>query len=113
MKNNNDNSNTCAWLAYLLIGIIWYFVDEDMKRHNFTKFHVKQALVLLIFSIIWAIVLGILRAILFFGIPFLWSIFLILSYVPLIFAIIGIVNALNNKEKDLPIIGSYAHKMTF
>ena len=116
MKNETDNSKTCAWLAYLLIGIIWYFADDKMKKDNYVKFHVKQALVLLIFGILWAIVLGILRSILFFGVFgfwALWPIFLVLSYVPLVFCILGIINALNSKEKNLPIIGSYANKLTF
>jgi uncharacterized membrane protein len=113
MNNDSDNSKTCAWLAYLLVGIIWFYSDDRMKKNNFVKFHVKQALVLLIFSIIWAVVLGILRAILFFGIPGLWSLFLILSYVPLILCIVGIVNVLNTKEKNLPIIGGYAQKLSF
>jgi len=113
MKNDSGNSQMCAWLAYILIGIIWYFADEKMRKESYAKFHVKQAIVLLIFSIAWGIVIGILGSILFFSMPLLWPIYIILSYVPLIFCIIGIVNALNMKERQLPIIGSYARNLTF
>jgi uncharacterized membrane protein len=113
MKNDSDNSKTCAWLAYLLIGIIWYYADENMRKDNYVKFHVKQALVLLIFSIAWSILLGILGSILFIGFIGLWPIFMILSYVPLVFCILGIINAVNTKEKSLPVIGGFAKNLTF
>lgn len=107
------NSKVCAILAYLLIGIIWYFVDEKMKKDSFAKFHVKQGIVLLIFAIAWSIALSILSAILMFGIAILWPLIMLLYYVPLVFTIIGIVNAVGNKEKELPIIGQYAKKLKF
>ena len=53
----------CAILAYILIGIIWFFVDDKMKKNKFVKFHVKQALVLLVVSIILSIIGAILTSI--------------------------------------------------
>jgi len=102
----------------LLIGIIWYFVDEKMKQNSFVKFHVKQGLVLLIGSIIYSVVLGIVFSVLFvpmmFGLMFgLFAILRLLYYVPWIFIIIGIINVVNGNEKELPIIGKYASKFTF
>lgn len=110
-SKNNDNSKLCAALSYLLIGIIWYFVDEKMKRNNFVKFHVKQGLLLLIIAIIYSVIVGILTFPLHF-IPVLGTIIIwMLNIVGLIFlvlAILGIINALNNEEKALPIIGEKA-----
>ena len=107
---SKKHNNVCAILAYLLVGIIWYFVDEKMKKDKFVKFHVKQGIVLMIAWIGWSILLGILFSItLFLALPLIS----ILSYVPWVFVVIGIVNALNNKEKQLPLIGKYAKKLTF
>lgn len=108
-----SEGKAAAVLSYLLIGIIWYFADEKMKKNSFVKFHVKQGLVLLIFSIIWSIAMGFLGGIFMFGMFYLWNILHLLSYVPLIFGIIGIINALNGKEKELLLIGRFAQKLTF
>ncbi|HLD97109.1 MAG TPA: hypothetical protein VI934_02085 [Candidatus Nanoarchaeia archaeon] len=119
MKDGSGNGQVCAILSYFFIGIVWFFVDEKMKKDSLAKFHVKQAIILLIFSVIWSILLQFLSVFVVFLARFL-SVFLfflsipvLLSYVPLVFAIIGILNALNKKEKELPVIGSYAKKLPF
>ena len=109
MKTDSGNSQLCALLSYLLVGIIWYFADDNMKKDSFVKFHVKQAIILFIFSIAWSVLLRILVVLVFY----LGPIFFVLNYVPLILTIIGIIYALNKQEKDLPVIGSYAKKLTF
>ena len=107
---SKKNTNLCAILAYLLVGIIWYFVDDKMKKDKFVKFHVKQAIVLMIAWVLWSVAMGILLTMtLFMALPLIT----ILSYVPWVFAVMGIINALNNKEKKLPLIGKYAKKLTF
>jgi uncharacterized membrane protein len=103
--NDKGNEKACAILSYLLIGIIWFFADDKMKKSGFVKYHVKQGLVLLILDvIIWAIggipILGWIIA------PILWIGFVILL-------IIGIINAANGDEKELPIIGKFAKNFTF
>jgi len=111
----NDNSQLCAILSYLLIGIIWYLVDDKMKKSDFAKFHVKQSIILIIFAIIWSIILTILAGFTSFLMPIFYIslIYRLLNLVPLVFVIIGIINALNNKKQELPIIGEYAKKLTF
>jgi uncharacterized membrane protein len=104
---NEDNGKLCAILAYLLIGIIWYFADDKMKNKELAKFHVKQSLVLLIISISLQIVGTILPVIGWFIILPLASLF------TLIWAIIGIVYAASGEIKELPIIGGYAKKFNF
>jgi uncharacterized membrane protein len=115
-----ETGKVCAALSYILIGIIWYFADENMKKNGFAKFHAKQGLVLLIAAIAYDIVLGIIVGALLFPLLFsgmggwgLFSILRLLYYVPLIFIIIGIINALNGNEKELPIIGGFASKLNF
>lgn len=111
-KSEPKYEQLCAILSYLLIGIIWYFVDKPMQKNGFVKFHVKQAIILFIFGIIWSIGVNIIFGLIFFGI-FLWPFIQLLSLVPLVFTIIGILNALNKNEKELPIIGKYAEKLDF
>ncbi len=117
-KSNYGNRVAVSILAYLLIGIIWYFVDEDAKKDSITRFHVKQGLVLLIFSIIYSIVVSIIVTILatiFIFIPgvglALIMVFNLLYLIPLILMIIGIVNAAGEKETELPIIGKFGNKL--
>ena len=33
-SGSQDNAKVAAILAYLLIGIIWYFADEKIKKKN-------------------------------------------------------------------------------
>ncbi len=101
-----DNGKLAAILAYLLVGIIWFFADEKLKKNEFAKFHVKQALVLLIVSVCGSIILGF--------IPILgWIVLPFFSIASFAFCVIGIINAAQNEKKELPFIGTYAKKLKF
>lgn len=118
MATQVNHEKTAAALSYILVGIIWYFVDEHMKRSTFVKFHVKQALVLIGAGILWNVALSIIFTIvlapfLFGGLFGIWFLFRLLYYIPAIFAVLGIINALNNRTRELPIIGGFAAKLTF
>ena len=122
MAKDVEDGKACAILSYLLVGIIWYFADDKMRKNNFAKFHAKQALVLLIVSIILSIIVSILSAIftpLFFlggGYGLIWIISLIWGIVGLIefvLWLIGILAAVSGKEKILPIIGQFGNKLSF
>lgn len=108
----NKGMAVLAYLSWLVL--IPIFVAKDSK---FARFHVNQGLVLAIAEIIWwaiqGVVLGILKSvfILAFGYSF-WGVYsliaTLLSLVNLLFlamAIIGIINVVNGKAKELPIIG--------
>ena len=56
-SNSGSSAKTCAVLAYLAIGVIWHFLDENMRKDSFAKFHVKQALGLIIADIVLMVVL--------------------------------------------------------
>tara|TARA_Y100000310_G_C20683267_1_gene817386 strand:- start:2183 stop:2548 length:366 start_codon:yes stop_codon:yes gene_type:complete len=115
MSKKSDEGRIVAVLSYILIGIIWYFVDDKIRGKNaFAKFHVQQALVLLIFSIAISILNGILSAIFGFIAVFtlgigsaLLIIPLLISFIPLIFWLFGVVYALQGSKKELPWIGRY------
>lgn len=105
-KKEVEEGKTCAILTYFVVGIIWYFADEKMRKNSFAKFHTQQSLVLWIVSIVGSLILGIIPVV---G----WIIWPIFEVVILIFGIIGIINALNGNMKHLPIIGKYGDRFTF
>lgn len=101
-----DNGKACAILSYLLVGIIWYFADDKMRKNNFAKFHAKQGLNMLIIGVILSVVLNILM----FALSFLWFVVQIIWLAWLVLWIIGIVNAATGKLKPVPVIGGFADK---
>lgn len=92
-------------LAYVgPLVIVSYIVAKDDAS---VKFHIKQGLVLLVGMVaLW------LAASVFpwFGLWILWGIGRLAVF---ILAIIGIVNAANDKQKELPLVGQYAKYFAF
>lgn len=110
-QQETEDGKVCAILAYFFpIGLIWYLVDENMKKNKFAQFHVYQSLVLAITSIILSIAAIIVTAISF---GFLFFLAWIVNIAMLVLFIIGLVHAAQGEEKELPIIGRYAKKFTF
>jgi len=97
------DSKVQSILSYL--GILWlvaYFVGKDY-RDQFSRFHLKQGLGLIVTSIIFSIAIGIIVSI----IPSLALVGNIVGLLFLVLMIIGIINAANNKMAVLPVIGNY------
>ena len=109
-----EEGKVCAILAYLffVVGLLWYFLDENMKKNKFAAFHVKQAITLMLASTALGFGIGILAVILtitIIGILFIIPLML-LVFVPSIWTIIGVVYSLQGKMKPLPLIGEYGEK---
>ncbi len=104
--NPEDSAKMAAILSYLLIGIIWFFADASIKKNEFAKFHVKQAMVLLIISIVGSFILGLIPILGWIVLPF----FYIATFA---FGVLGIINAAQNQKKELPFIGSYSKMLKF
>jgi len=115
-KGGSDNGTACAILSYFLVGIIWFFADENMRKNSFAKFHVKQALVLLIVDVIAWVAVSILWTI-FAWMPVFWILGSLISTLVwlaiLVLLIIGIIYSATGKEKALPVIGGFADKFSF
>ncbi|HIH11744.1 TPA: hypothetical protein HA241_06140 [Candidatus Woesearchaeota archaeon] len=117
-QNEIEQGKAAAVLSYLLVGIIWFFADEKMRKNRFVAFHVKQALVLLVISVAVSIVFAILGSILglFFlmmgGFFFIFWIGRIINLLVFALALWGIISAAQGKEQELPVIGSFAKKFT-
>lgn len=97
-----------ALLSY--IGILFIIPLLAAKDSKFAKFHVNQGIVLFIAELVCSIAVWIVSAILRF-IPvvrtFLPAVLITLvSLAALAFMIIGILNAVNGRAKELPLIGS-------
>lgn len=107
MAENVDNGKTCAILSYFLVGIIWYFADENMKKNSFAKYHAIQGLNMLIIGIVLSVVIQILVMVT-FGLFAYISLLIWLAW--LVLWILGIINAVNGKENPVPVIGQFAEK---
>jgi uncharacterized membrane protein len=92
-----EQNRLMAILSYIgPLVIISYLVAKD---EPFTKFHIKQGLVLLVANI----ALWVLASVAY---PF-WPLFRLCNLALFILAIIGIVNAAQGKEKELPLVGQW------
>ncbi|KKT78703.1 MAG: hypothetical protein UW75_C0040G0005 [Parcubacteria group bacterium GW2011_GWF2_44_8] len=98
-KGKNTNM---AMLAYVFFPVP--LLTED-KNDPFVKFHLKQAIVLVLAAVAVSVVGSIIPFIGWFLIAPLGSVAILVLWV------IGIINALNGEEKELPVIGSYAQKI--
>ena len=94
-------------LAYL--GILCLVPIFAAKDSPFAKYHANQGLVLFLLEVtLWiaiAIIDGVLWAVLPSGLGFLVSILSLVHLVPLVFLVIGIINAAQGKCVPLPVIG--------
>jgi uncharacterized membrane protein len=114
-KSDVEQNKVMAVLAYF--GILALVPILAAKESPFARYHSNQGLLLCIAMIGWIIVdsvlTAILRAILWRGLG-LWSFYslcgTVLNLVYIVFtvlAVIGILNALNGRAKELPFIGKY------
>lgn len=81
------DKKTTGWVAYLTwIGLIIAFAAGDKEG---AKFHLNQALVIFLFSLLSVIPC----------IGWIWGIFMLVCWV------MGLVAAINEEEKEVPLIG--------
>lgn len=95
-KDDIEKNKVMAGLAY----IIFFLPLLACPDSKFGKFHANQGLLLLIVGFVGGIILSV--------IPIIgWLLLPVFSIVVLIFGVIGLVNGLSGKAKELPIIGKY------
>lgn len=89
------------------------------EKDGFVKFHVKQGLVLLICEvIIWVIFNLILGSLTWSWYNWgTWGMISMIQNVAYLFigilSVVGILNVVNGRQKELPIVGKFAEKITF
>ena len=102
-QHNPQHKTLMGVLAYLGILIIIPFLMA--KDDPFVKFHIKQGLLLVIVEVaIWIIGSTMWQ---------LWTILSLINLAAIVFSIIGIVNVIQGKQKELPLIGSLSKNFTF
>jgi uncharacterized membrane protein len=103
----NDEGKLWAFLAYLLSIIGFILVMVLQKKNKFAMFHAKQSLVLFIAWIVISVVGAIIPVVGWALILPLGSVFVVVLWV------MGMINALTGKQKELWFIGKYADKLDF
>lgn len=93
----SEGKNT-ATIAYItLIGLIIAFVQNNEKKNAFAYLHIRQSVGLCVTGL----ALGIIGMIPILG----WIVYIIGVFVLLYMWIIGLMNAINGKEKVVPFLG--------
>jgi uncharacterized membrane protein len=96
MAKKDDQAKTVAIISYItLIGWVIAFIISQGKKTDFGSFHLRQALLLAIAGVVfmWIPVIG-------------W----LLNIVVLVFAIMGLVYAIQDQKKEVPVVGSLAQQ---
>jgi len=95
---NIDNDKIWAVVSYIFFPIPLIFAKH---KSNFLKYHINQSIILFVVSTIGQIVSGALHSPIFWLPKFIFGAFMIALFV------IGVINAVNKKEKPLPTIGKW------
>jgi uncharacterized membrane protein len=99
------NNKTLAIISYItIIGwLIAYFSYKDSSnKSSFTKYHLKQSLGLGIMGLAFGVIINIIALI----VPSLVTILSLASLLILVLWVLGIINASNDVEKPLPVVGN-------
>lgn len=106
-----------AFIAYLLPVIGWIYVGVFESKNRFARFHMRQSVGLFLFLILitvaWGIVTWLLSwipyafifGVALFSLPVVGYIFGVIAW------IVGMVNALRNREAQLPMIGGVSSRL--
>ena len=98
------NNKTLAIVSYItIIGwLIAYFSYKDsITKNDLTKYHLKQSLGLGVVGIIFSIITNVIA----YNIPSIAMILSLSSLAIFVLWIFGIMNAANEQEKPVPLIG--------
>ena len=107
-KADIEQNKVMAVLAYL--GPLVLVPIFAAKNSKFARYHSNQGLALLIAAVIYSIAYSLISVIVYaisWRLGFIVTIVGLLSIAFTVLAIIGIVNAINGRAKELPLIGKY------
>lgn len=109
MAKNDGQSKLCAFLAYFIIGIVWFFVDKNLRKDKFVALHVSNAISVWIV----AIVVNVINMVLF------WTVIIpiILGFALMILGLIWLIQMLiyviNGESKYLLFLEPLAKNFKF
>lgn len=99
-----------VFALFSYIGFLFIVPLLGVPNSKFARFHANQGLILFIFNVVFNIILSIISAV-FKAIPFLGWVSVIIDIFKYILSaslmIIGIVNTVEGKAKELPVIGKF------
>ena len=98
------NNKTLAMVSYVtIIGwlIAFFSYKQQNEKNTFVNYHLEQSFGVFIFSVILSVCAGIIMMI----IPALSMIISLISLLPLVFMILGVINASHETMKPIPLIG--------
>jgi uncharacterized membrane protein len=110
VNHENLNEDFSRYRSFAILGYILPFLfflpllDEKTKNVPYVRFHANQQLILLIVAFGVYVIHNVLYITIMFSYLMLAQ---LLNLGLLIFAVIGIYNAYNNKMKELPFIGQF------
>ena len=103
----NHKEKACSVLSYLFVGIIWFFVDKEMRNSAFVRFHAGQGIVFLLTGLL----VGVINAIL-IVIPIIGELIVkLISLIVVLLLVQGVWNVLTESKKELFVIGKFAQKL--
>ncbi len=98
VNTSTSEGKTTAIIAYItLIGLIIAFVMNSEKKNKFAQYHIRQSLGLALSGL----VLGAIGLIPILG----WIINILGFFVMVYMWVMGLMNAINEKQKPVPILG--------
>ncbi len=99
-NQHTQEGKSTAIIAYItLIGLIVAFVQNAEKKNTFATYHIRQSLGLMCTGLALFVV-GL--------IPFLgWILSILGTFAMIALWIMGLLNAVNGKERPIPMLGSY------
>jgi len=113
-KESPKMSENKLWGILSYISILCLIPLFTKKDNDFVYFHAKQGLVLFIAEIIWYVITSIVSALFLKNIVALsiWGVIATLVNLGLvILAFLGIINVVQDKKKELPLIGKFSEKI--
>lgn len=116
MSKETESGKWCLVLLWLTgwIGLIWFLVDEKMRKNNFVKFHFKQWLVVVILSVLISVVYTPIYGVLSVITLGIFALIGWVVYVPFIVWVIqGLIFAFKGEEKELWLVGKWGKKFKF
>ncbi len=99
-QQTKEEGKTMAIISYItIIGLLIAFIMNNDKKNEFAKFHIGQSVRIAILGVANYVISMFLPA----GLSIISS---IIALGILVFIILGIINAINLKDKPLPVIGT-------
>jgi uncharacterized membrane protein len=108
--SNENNGKTVAILSYITIfgWLVAYFAMHKDKKTTLGSYHLKQSLLLFICAIAWNVIIMILGS---FLPAIIYTVLSLASLVFFVLWIIGLVAAIKEQCKPIPLIGEKAQGM--